>query len=116
LNGWNDLNCWNVCSWSESAVRLDFKNHAIHAGRGVAQCEDVPAKFAIRYLGCLTGKSFALGVYFDGGILEHVLAPVLSLHFARRCIKASLIIDEAKFDRPPLAGFASDGGQVGDHA
>src|SRR5262245_25338910 len=62
LNGWNDLNDRNIHSLARSGDWLDFKNHALHAGRGVAQCKDVPAKFVIRYLGCRTGKAFALGV------------------------------------------------------
>jgi hypothetical protein len=75
----------------------------------------VPAEFVIRYLRRCAGKTFAFDIYFHGRSLEHILAPVLSLDFTRRGVKASLIINEVELDRPPLAAFAPDGGQVRDN-
>ena len=41
----------------------------------------MPAQFLIRDLLGRTAESFAFGVYFHSGILEHILAPVLPRHF-----------------------------------
>lgn len=93
-------------------ARLDCEDNTIHTGRGVPQSEDVPAQFVIRYLGCRAGKSFAFDAKLDGGSLEDIPAPVLSIDFARRSVKAFLIISETKLDRSPLTCLTPDSGQV----
>lgn len=86
---------------------LDFKNHPIHQRLRIAQCQDLPAQCLIGYPLCRARKSLAFDLEFDGGVLEHVLAPVFTFNFAGRSIKASLIVDETKFHVAPLASFAS---------
>ena len=81
-------------------------------GQGVPQGEDVPAQFIVGYTGCRAEKSFAFDAKLDGGSLEDILAPVLSIDFARRSVKASLIISETKLDRSPLTALTPDSGQV----
>ena len=81
-------------------------------GEGDTEVEHVPGQSIVGYTGSRAEKSFAFDAKLDGGSLEDILAPVLSIDFARRSVKASLIISETKLDRAPLTGLTPDSGQV----
>lgn len=70
----------------------------------------MPAQLFIGHLRRCAGEALAFDAYLYGRIFEHILAPVLPLDFTRRCVKASLIINEAELYRPSRAGLAPNGG------
>jgi hypothetical protein len=94
----------------------DFENHSLHERRRVSQCKNLPAQFVIGDLPGDAGEFFALEGYFHLRVLDHVLAPVLALYFARGRIIVAVVVNQAQLYGSRLTGFSSDRCQIGDQS
>jgi hypothetical protein len=95
-------------------ARLDLEDYPTQLRRRISHRENLPPQIIVRYLRGVAGKCLVFNSKIHLGILDHILAPVFSLHFARGGVKASAIIQKAQFHGSSLAGCATDGRKIRD--
>jgi hypothetical protein len=106
-----NLKLWTLNA-HRSADRLHLEDHTLEPRRRIAKGQDLAAQTIVGHQLGHAGELFAARFDLNGGVLDHVLAPVFPRHLAGRRVEATSEIGQTQFHSARQACFAPDCGEI----